>query len=201
MRLRHSRWLLVLAAGLLLGYGVTAALISESDTQVQPKTARAQVRPVRVTKKRPVLGTPTRLEIPKLKISAPILPVGVTAANDMDVPNSASETGWYKFGAIPGHPGNAVLAGHLGLKDDPAVFWHLDKLAAGDTLSVYDAKHRHVRFKVTGKEYYTPETAPRERIFGATKDVNLNLITCNGTYIQTRDDYTKRLVVYTQALI
>lgn len=201
MRLRHARWLLLLPIGLFIGYQLSSAPPDRGPTH---KAAQSSEKPPRTTSasaQKPVrLGTPSRLEIPKLDISAPIVPVGVTPANDMDVPRSAHEIGWYKFGAIPGRPDNAVLAGHLGLKKEPAVFWNLDKLTIGDTLSVHDAKHQKVTFRVTGKVSYTPQDAPRERIFGKTDSANLNLITCNGTYVQERDDYAKRLVVFTQAL-
>lgn len=193
MRLRRAKWLL-LPLGLFIGYQlVIFPRDSQASEAIRPespvKTAHASSTPnVR-------FGTLRRLEIPKLHISAPIIPVGVTATNDMDVPHSAHEIGWYKFGAVPGRPGNAVLAGHRGLENERAVFWNLDKLAVGDALSVRDDDHQSIRFKVTGKEYYTPQHAPRERVFGPTKSTVLHLITCDGTYVKERDDYTKRLVV------
>jgi sortase A len=117
----------------------------------------------------------------------------------MDVPNSVSETGWYKYGPLPGHTGNAVLAGHLGIKSEPAIFWNLDKLKVGEFIVIHDTKRQSLRFRVIDKARYAPANAPRERIFGKTNRANLNLITCSGSFIEGRDDYTKRLVVFTQS--
>jgi LPXTG-site transpeptidase (sortase) family protein len=92
------------------------------------------------------------------------------------------------------------LAGHLGIKSEPAIFWNLDKLKIGENIKISDVKHQSMRFRVIDKQYYLPKDAPREKIFGKTTSPNLNLITCSGSFIENRDDYTKRLVVFTRAM-
>jgi LPXTG-site transpeptidase (sortase) family protein len=200
MRLRHTKWILSLVAGsVAVGYGGAAILARPTNTPVNAMQHTTAPKKPLVASNHASLDTPKQLEIPSLKISAPILPVGLTKTNDMDVPNSVSEVGWYKYGTLPGHTGNAVLAGHLGIKSEPAIFWNLDKLKIGEFITVRDAKKQTLNFRVVAKQYYVPAEAPREKIFGKTTTANLNLITCSGSFIENRDDYTKRLVVFTQA--
>jgi len=50
---------------------------------------------------------------------------------------------------------------------------------------------------ITGSEYYTPDNAPLQDIFGAATTLNLNLITCGGTFDPATRHYDQRLVVFT----
>src|SRR5437588_8921196 len=61
---------------------------------------------------------PTQLRIPHIRVDAPVMGVGRTASGAMDAPTSQAihspywtSVFWYAFGAAPGQPGNAVIAG------------------------------------------------------------------------------------------
>jgi len=141
-----------------------------------------------------------RLVVPSLNINAPIESVGLLADGSMAVPtqNQWDGVGWYKFGPVPGEQGNAVIDGHL---DRPggaaAVFWRLHELQKGDNVMVVTSQGKTLHFRVTNVQIYTPDLAPREQIFGATSGSFLNLITCAGQWIPSRQQTTERLVVYT----
>ena len=54
------------------------------------------------------------------------------------------------------------------------------------------------RFVVYETRTYRTAEAPLERVFGATGETNLNLITCTGTFSSASGEYDQRLVVYTR---
>lgn len=142
---------------------------------------------------------PKKLEIPKLKISANVENVELTADNNMDIPKSDWSVGWFSPGFKPGEIGSAVIAGHLDSQTGkPAVFWNLHRLQAGDYIFIIDGGGNKKRFQVIGSEQYDTKNAPLEKIFGANDGAYLNLITCNGTWDKQERNYNKRLVVFTK---
>ncbi|MCU1451758.1 MAG: peptidase family protein [Acidimicrobiales bacterium] len=56
--------------------------------------------------------------------------------------------------AIPGQPGNAVVAGHRVTHDHP--FLHIDALKPGDVV-MFDVGGVHSTYRVTGSEVVTPD--------------------------------------------
>src|SRR5438270_5757134 len=88
---------------------------------------------------------PLELRIPSLRISAPVLGVGINSKNVMDTPTGSAndpvwqKVFWYRGGGIPGKAGTATIAGHV---DDvlgrPAIFARLGKLRSGDPIVVHD---------------------------------------------------------------
>lgn len=147
----------------------------------------------------PEVGLPARLTIPGLGVSAPVTPVGLEADGSMGVPNGPSDVAWLRYGSRPGEPGNAALAGHVDYRGyGPAIFWRLRELRLGDAVWVTDAAGVQRRFIVYEVRTYRTNDAPLERVFGATADTNLNLITCIGTFSSASGEYDQRLVVYTR---
>jgi sortase (surface protein transpeptidase) len=141
---------------------------------------------------------PVRLSIPSIGVDAPVELVGKALSGAMAVPRSYSSVGWYKHGAIPGHVGNAVIAGHVDTGfGRPAVFKELGRLSVGDEINIIDAAHATSTFVVSAIERYPYDAAPRERIFGTSDQPRLNLITCDGAWDAERKIYSDRLVIYT----
>ena len=148
----------------------------------------------------PGVATPVRLFVPRLGVNAPIEQVGVTRQGNMDVPSGAETVGWYKLGPKPGEKGNAVISGHLDTLLGPAVFWRLNELVQGDEIVVRDARAELRTFSVVRTQAYDAANAPLEEIFGSGSGVNLQLITCNGSWVEHKRSYDKRLVVFARAL-
>lgn len=146
------------------------------------------------------VGTPERLEIPSLKINTNIESVGLTASGELEVPKNSNDVGWYQLGPKPGEIGNAVIDGHLDTPDSAAIFWNLKKLKAGAEIDVFDQQGRKTAFQVSSMQSYDLDKAPMDQIFGASDNVNLNLITCDGTWNEATHTYTKRLIVYAKEM-
>lgn len=145
------------------------------------------------------IGVPKKINIPKIDVDAKIQHVGLTKDGGMEVPSNLKDTGWFKLGPRPGDYGNAVIAGHLdGKYFAKGVFQNLEKLEKGDKIYVTDEYGIERIFRVTGKEIYSDQDAPLEKIFGASDSVHLNLITCEGVWDSKRNSYSQRLVVFTE---
>ncbi|HLV98135.1 MAG TPA: class F sortase [Ktedonobacterales bacterium] len=151
---------------------------------------------------------PSRLVISSLGMNAPIMPVGLDQYGAMQAPGAGHPASdpiwatsfWWKQGALPGQPGNAVLAGHVDRNDGSrAVFWNLSDIQTGDTILIINQSGQTLTFRVTNVEAFTdPDGGPHDpviqRVFGPASSANLNLITCYGSWIGT--EYNKRLVVF-----
>ena len=143
------------------------------------------------------ISTPTKILIPRINLTAKIVPVGKTMAGNLDVPKSLVNTGWYKLGIKPGEKGNAVIDGHevdsLGLG---AIFKNLYLLKTGDQIIIENENSEKLFFSIIKTEIYDYGQAPLNEIFGPSETRNLNLITCEGDYVTKLATKNKRLVVY-----
>ncbi|UKS56347.1 class F sortase [Exiguobacterium acetylicum] len=137
---------------------------------------------------------PTRIVIPTLDVKTNIEVVGKDKQGRMDVPKQTDQVAWYKYGAKAGQTGNVVLAGHLDDKDGPAVFYDLAKLKKGQRIEVTGKAGQQVSYVVTNVMSYPVDEAPVGSIFGATVMNKLTLISCIGTFSESKG-YDQRLVV------
>jgi LPXTG-site transpeptidase (sortase) family protein len=145
-----------------------------------------------------VYSFPSRLTIPKIGVNANVIQMGITTTGSMQAPATNQATGWYKYGARPGNVGSAVIDGHLGLSNE-AVFGKLDKLLVGDAITVLDDQGSTISFIV--KRIATFERdSDAAAIFNSETGSHLNLITCNGDWESHQATYSKRLVVFSDAV-
>ncbi len=143
-------------------------------------------------------GILARLKIPKIKVDAPIISVGITQNGAMDAPKSPAEAAWFKFGPYPGDNGSAVIAGHFGpwKKGGGSVFDNLNKLKKGDKIYVEDEKGAGTVFVVRELRTYG-KNDDGSSVFGSIDGrAHLNLITCEGIWDKVRKTYSNRLVVF-----
>lgn len=149
----------------------------------------------------PPVGQPVRLKIPAINVDAATEQVGQAPDGAMDVPKDFNDTAWYDLGARPGEQGNAVIDGHVDSTTGKAVFWDLRKLVSGDQIIVVGDDGAERQFVVTASEAYPRDAVPLDRVFGATTETHLNLITCDSSsaFDRTSKEYAGNLVVYARA--
>lgn len=129
---------------------------------------------------------PVRVEIQRLHIDSPVIPLGTDENRFPQVPQSADEIAWYNFSAAPG-AGNAVLSGHVDWQTRdgqpiPGAFYRLRELELGDVIVLDLEDGTTVRYRVTGNvaaEFDDPNVI--KAIGPTSKDV-VTLITCGGTW-------------------
>jgi hypothetical protein len=138
---------------------------------------------------------PSRLKIPSLGVDSPLESLQMDAAGVLASPKVYGEAGWFTGGTYPGDAGPAVLAGHVDSKTGPAVFYRLHELKPGDTVEVQRGDG-WLTFRVTADEHYAKAQFPSAKVYGPTPVPELRLITCGGTFDETRHSYRDNLVVY-----
>ncbi|PKO14453.1 MAG: hypothetical protein CVU39_14460 [Chloroflexi bacterium HGW-Chloroflexi-10] len=147
---------------------------------------------------------PLELQIPDLKVNAPMLGVGLTSGNIMDAPKGPigdpvwHTAFWYRGSGIPGDSGTATIAGHV---NDPLgrteIFANLGDLKRGDVIIIHSTTSNiDIYFNVNRVEVYSiqesSDPAVLAQIFGdgpvsgkgpqpAPDGLShLTLITCSG---------------------
>jgi LPXTG-site transpeptidase (sortase) family protein len=107
-----------------------------------------------------------RLDIKKLNLSLPVLSVASTEALKTSV--------CYYIGPEPGEPGNLVIAGHN--YRNGAHFGRLDKLSAGDQVTVTDQIGNCLTYTVYKTELIKPDEF--QALQKMTYERELTLMTC-----------------------
>lgn len=143
---------------------------------------------------------PTVLRIGSLGVEAHVIELGLQATQEIEVPESFEEVGWYVHGSVPGEIGPAVILGHVDSKAGPAVFYDLKKLEKEDTIDVVRADGSIAIFRVTKKEVYPQSVFPNELVFADARYAELRLVTCTGVYNKDERRYSHNLVVYAELL-
>lgn len=127
---------------------------------------------------------PTRLTVPSLGIDSTLLRLGLNEDGTVEVPpaEKGMTAGWYAGGAVPGERGAAVLIGHNDTRFGKAVFHDLRSIAVGAEIVVSDGAGGTSRFAVTGTETVAKNAFPTKKVYGATGDRVLRLVTCDGAF-------------------
>ncbi|TCN34571.1 LPXTG-site transpeptidase (sortase) family protein [Kribbella orskensis] len=118
------------------------------------------------------------MSIPRLGVSAPVVPI-VAEAGSLTPPSNPQKLGWWSGGAEPGaRRGSAVITGHTvhaggGALDD------LEQLRAGDSVSVTTSRGL-LTYRVTGVTTYRKQALAgnADRVFDQDVPGRLVLITC-----------------------
>ncbi|MEU3207006.1 class F sortase [Streptomyces cyaneofuscatus] len=144
-------------------------------------------------------AAPTEVTIPSLKISSSLMRLGLNADGTVEVPpaEKGMTAGWYTGGAVPGRPGPAVLIGHNDTRFGRAVFHDLKDIRKGAEVRVRGGDGKSLRFTVTGKETVSKNAFPTERVYGATKNSTLRLVTCDGAF-DAEGHPVDNLIVYAE---
>jgi sortase A len=182
---------LLIAAVIVFVYTLSNAVFYSPET-TGPAPINAVQTPVATT------SMPSRLMIPTLSINAHVQDLGINSIGNMQAPDNFVDVGWYKYGTVPGYQGSAVIDGHvdngLGL---PGVFLNLNKIQKGDDVYVQTIGGTMLHFVVADIQAYPYQSVPTNVVFDQNDAARLNLITCDGAWVNGQDTYNERLVVFT----
>lgn len=137
-----------------------------------------------------------RVKIPSIGVNAPMIRLGLNRDETLQVPASASETGWWSGGSFPGRRGTAVIAGHVDSLTGPSVFYRLRELSRGDRVFVMSREGSRARFVVTHSERQPKSRFPTNRVYEKTRKPTLRLITCGGPFDSSVGRYRNNLIVF-----
>ncbi|MGW1813726.1 class F sortase [Streptomyces sp. NPDC002125] len=168
------------AVGLLLA-SVTGCGPAEAP---EPSARTATHAPAPRSPEAPKAPAPTRLVVPSLGIDSGLLRLGLNEDGTVEVPpaDEGMTAGWYAGGAVPGERGAAVLIGHNDTRFGKAVFHDLHTIAEGADIAVSDGAGEEIHFEVTGTETVSKKAFPTQKVYGATDERLLRLITCDGAF-------------------
>lgn len=156
--------------------------------------------------RRPARGKAARpwtIAIPSIGVDTDVMalggPRGSAGLDGVSLPvpplaKAASDAGWYKFTAVPGAAGNAVVVGHVDTYVGPAVFYNLYQLRPGDPVYV-DANGVRQRFDITSVRELPKPNFPVNQVFGGTTRHTLWLITCGGAFDYKTGHYLSNIVI------
>ncbi len=141
------------------------------------------------------------LSIPAIHVEAAVVPVALKAFPDgvvtWDVSQIDWEVGFFEGTAWFGEDSNTVLGGHSELAArQPAVFQHLDRLRAGDLITVRTTSGEW-SFVV---EQVTSVAVNDLTLLYPTDSAQLTLITCDPQSFMQDGSYDRRVVVIASRL-
>lgn len=146
-------------------------------------------------------GMPLHIRIPKILVDADIESVGMMKSGQVDSPKDPASVGWFNHSVFPGEKGTAVVDGHFGwIQNIPAVFDKLHILQKGDRIYVEDATGSVHVFEVQKIQMYSPDEYVTSVFVSPDEGTHLNLITCGGIWNTVTQDYSQRLVVFSDAI-
>jgi hypothetical protein len=205
-----------MATGLVLAF-VGSHTLRWSPPPLPPRSAALPVaaRPAGVAPggQRHPLGTgsdplapmarsvPLALAIPRLRVRATIIPLGLKPDGSPAVPPLSTPfvTSWYDPGPTPGATGAAVIFGHVdSAAVGPAVFYDLGRLRTGDRVDVTLADRRTAVFRVYGVGLYPKTDFPSQGVYGYTRWPTLRLVTCGGGFDRHTRQYLGNVVVFAE---
>jgi hypothetical protein len=126
---------------------------------------------------------PVQLLIPLLDVYRAVEKVAANRYVVMDLPTNSWNAGWFKWGPIPGAPGDAVIEGHAGYPGQPMIF------------GISDGSRR--RFLVVSKKTVPAGSAP-PGLADPYGPPRLTLVTCAAISMRTGNSYSSRLLVETR---
>jgi sortase (surface protein transpeptidase) len=160
----------------------------------------------------PAKSSPATIEIPAIKVKAPLVPLGLNLDKTVRVPDleHANEASWYCVGyeeirgtptcsgggVIPGNVGPAAIYGHIDAHQRDGVFRHLPELNIGDTVNIKRADGTALMFKVYKVQQVPKSVFPSAQVYGNVTRPELRLITCTGAFVGGQVGYHDQGIVY-----
>ncbi|MFD4631372.1 class F sortase [Streptomyces sp. NPDC058284] len=142
---------------------------------------------------------PLRVDVPSLKVRAPVHARGLDADGAIDPPpfTQADTVGWYAGGTRPGASGAALVVGHVDTETEPAVFYDLSTLRPGEKIEVTRDDGTVAEFTVDDVRVITRARFDAKKAYGVHEKgrAELRLITCGGAFDKDARTYTANVVV------
>jgi sortase (surface protein transpeptidase) len=141
---------------------------------------------------------PVRIEIPILKVNAPVIRLGLNPDGSVEVPplDDHNLAGWYTGSVMPGVTGASVILGHVDSWAGGSVFFTIKNLHPGDRIDVLRADGTTAVFTVDGLQKAAKVAFPTSAVYGNPGYPALRLITCGGPFNAATGEYRDNIIVY-----
>ncbi|MFE0086794.1 class F sortase [Streptomyces sp. NPDC058991] len=142
---------------------------------------------------------PTKVDIPSIGVSAPVVARGLDTTGAVEPPPFATPdaVGWFGTGTRPGAEGAALFVGHVDTRTEPAVFYGLSAARPGETVKVTRTDGSVAVFTIEDVQVVGRDRFDARKVYGVHHPgrAELRLITCGGTYDKKTASYTANVVV------
>ncbi|UQT58361.1 class F sortase [Streptomyces durmitorensis] len=142
---------------------------------------------------------PQRVDVPSLKVRAPVVVRGLDQDGAIDPPpfEEAGSVGWYGGGTRPGAAGTSLFVGHVDTETRPAVFYDLSAMRPGEKVRVARDDGSVAEFTVDDVQVLSRDRFDAKKAYGPHEEgrAELRLITCGGTFDRASKTYSANVVV------
>ena len=146
-----------------------------------------------------LIPVPLSLRIPAIKVDTTIVPVGLDANDNMEIPEDIRVVGWYDLGVPPGSDqGSAVLVAHRdGVTQGRGAFYAIGSLRKGDKITVTRSDGTTFTYRVAARELLNKRnfTKAAPELFAIDGPHVLTLISCGGYYDKSNGGYQANVIV------
>jgi hypothetical protein len=190
--------LVIAGVSIVIGVSTRAHPISRGTV---PAVASPSTGPTSATTptRAPMLvgSVPVSIAVPQLRVTAPVVPVGVSAAGALDVPADIHELGWWAGGALAGSTGGTVvLDGHVDSAAAGAgALYELRTLTVGSTVDLRGSEGTFT-YRITGVREYRKGALPAASLFAQSGQPRLVLITCGGPFDAATHHYRDNIAAF-----
>jgi hypothetical protein len=141
---------------------------------------------------------PVDVRIDAIGAESSLVSLGLNPDKTVAVPpvSQPKQASWYNKGPTPGALGPAVILGHVNGGGQDGIFARLHELKPGDQVKVARKDGKTALFTVTKLEQTPKNTFPTLAVYGDTKDAELRLITCGGSFDKGKRSYVDNIIVY-----
>ncbi len=183
----------VMLAGVTAAHTPAVLVLNESPKTppVTTPTTSTTTTPTGVPRSRPV-----ELRVPALGIRTGVVPLGLQADGQIEVPATVHQIGWYDRGPTPGQMGSAVMLGHVDSYQQVGTFYYLRTMKVGEAIYVTLTDGLTVHFSVTRVVQYAKTAFPDRLVFGPSGTESLQLVTCGGAFDYSTGHYLANIVVF-----
>jgi LPXTG-site transpeptidase (sortase) family protein len=143
-------------------------------------------------------SAPMTIEIPVLKVDAPVTRLDLNANGTVQVPPLSNHNlaGWYDRSVMPGAKGTSVILGHVDDYEGASVFFNIKNLHKGDVIYVVRSDGVTASFAVDGVQKAAKTNFPTSDVYGNVPYPALRLVTCGGPFNAKTGEYLDSIVVY-----
>ncbi len=140
---------------------------------------------------------PVAVTIPSLGVGVDVVPVDLFEDGTMELPETPTTAGWYRFGSDPrSETGTVVVAAHVdSARYGLGPFAELKNLPVGERIDVVVADGGTVAYRVESVWSVGKAELPVDDLFDRDGAPRLALITCGGTFDANAFRYSDNVVV------
>ncbi len=141
-------------------------------------------------------STPVRIEIPSIGVDSDLIGLGLQPDGTMEVPSGGFPGGWYTGSPTPGELGPSIIAGHVDWDGTPGIFYRLDEMSDGDTITVTREDGSRTVFVATDVRSFPKSDFPTDTVYGDIDHAGLRLITCGGDFDADASSYDDNVIAF-----